>query len=397
MDKKILAELILTNKRVILPNLGAFLHKETTQMGTSNITFSPFLKYNDGLLEELIASKLGVSKTDAISFVKKIIDDINSDLMSTGKCFIPGIGNLAKDPKGTIFLSASEVGEHKTELNQGSKQISKPTEVVETFFVKKEDEPKTIELSSTEIKVPDEKEKESLISNERDTKPFRENYTEVSHGIERVNTQVLDSISIQNDSITEHMTSQSKGKPHKEKKKAVAVLVFLIISMTVILTFFFVIRELAFAPDEASWEMDKSRVEKIEPIEIPKSNEPANDEIRKEFENTNPDDEPTQTKPSKDEQPTLRTEDRIEQELTKRQTSIQKNETFNLVVGSFSDPTNAKKYAEELKKKGYRSEVLTQPNGKKLVVIESFSTHEQAEKKKDELKSVFPGIWIIKR
>ncbi len=395
MDKKILADLILTNKRLILPNLGAFLHKEAAQLGTSNITFSPFLKYNDGLLEELIASKLGVSKTDAISFVKKIIDDINSDLMSTGKCSIPGIGNLVKDPKGTIFLSASEIEEHKTEFKHGSNQNNQPSEIVETFHDKNEDEPKTIELNTTENLVSDEK--EPLISNERDPKPFRENYTEVSPGVERVNTQILDSISIQNDSIPEHMTSQSKGKPHKEKKKAVAVLVFLIISMAVILTFFFVIRELAFAPDEASWEMGKSQVEKIEPIQIPKSSEPANDEILKEFENTNPDDEPTQTKPSKDEQSTLRTEDRIEQELAKRQTSIQKDETFNLVVGSFSDPTNAKKFAEELKKKGYRSEVVTQPNGKRLVVIESYPTREQAEKKKDELKSVFPGIWIIKR
>lgn len=395
MVKKILAELILSNKRLILPNLGAFLHRETTQQGTFNITFSPFLKYNDGLLEELIASKLGLSKTDAISLVKKIIDDINSDLMITGMCSIPGIGYLIKDTKGTISLSASEIIEPKPEQWQDSSQNNKPAEIPETLFVKKEDEPETVELNFTETKVPNDK--EPFIPDEEDPKPFRGNYTEVSPGVERVNTQVFDSVTIQNDSITDHMTSQSKGKPHKEKKKAMAMLVFLIVSMAVILIFFFAIRELAFAPDEASWEMGNSQVEKIEPIGIPKSNEPANDEIRKEFESTNPYDELEQAKPSKDELSTLKTEDRIEQELTKRQASIQKNETYSLVVGSFSDPTNAKKYAEELKKKGYKSEDITQPNGKRLVVIESFPTREQAENKKDELKSVFPGIWIIKR
>lgn len=395
MDKKVLAELILTNKRLILPNLGAFLHKETAQPGTSNVTFSPFLKYNDGLLEELIISKFGVSKTDAISLVKKIIDDINSDLMSTGRCSIPGIGYLIKDSKGTISLSASETIEPKTEQKQNSNQNSKPAGVTETLFVKKEDEPETVELNITETKVPDEK--EAFIPDERDSKPFRENYTEVSPGVERVNTPVPDTISIQNDSITDQMTSKGKGTPHKEKSKAVAVVAFLIISMIVILTFFIAIRKLAFSPDEASWEMGKGQVEKIEPIEIPKSDEPANDEIRNEFENINPDEEQGQTMPSKTEQTTLRTEDKIEQELTIRQACIQKNETFSLVVGSFSDPANAKKYAEELKSKGYRSEVLTQPDGKRLVVIENFFTREQAVKKRDELKNVFPGIWIIKR
>ena len=51
MVNKIIADYLKTNKRLIVPQFGAFLHKDD---GT--VAFVPFLKKDDGVLIQLIGS-----------------------------------------------------------------------------------------------------------------------------------------------------------------------------------------------------------------------------------------------------------------------------------------------------------------------------------------------------
>ncbi|HBI80676.1 MAG TPA: hypothetical protein DDY04_01665, partial [Bacteroidales bacterium] len=76
MNRSILAELIRNNKRLIIPNLGAFLHRETESTAHPGITFSPFLKYNDGQLEELLVNHYSFTKIDALEQVKNLSSEI---------------------------------------------------------------------------------------------------------------------------------------------------------------------------------------------------------------------------------------------------------------------------------------------------------------------------------
>ncbi|HQE55179.1 hypothetical protein, partial [Tenuifilum sp.] len=94
MDRSILAELIRKNKRLIIPNVGAFLHRDTESNTQLSVTFSPFLKYNDGQLEDLLISNHGLSKIEAAEQVKKLSIEIIDEIKESGSYSIPGIGVL---------------------------------------------------------------------------------------------------------------------------------------------------------------------------------------------------------------------------------------------------------------------------------------------------------------
>ena len=60
MVNKIIADYLKTNKRLVVPQFGAFLHKDD---GT--VAFVPFLKKDDGVLIQLIGSAYGLNPGDA--------------------------------------------------------------------------------------------------------------------------------------------------------------------------------------------------------------------------------------------------------------------------------------------------------------------------------------------
>ena len=72
-----LKELAQNNRRVILPDLGAFLLKDNPG-GSKTIIFSSFLRYDDGFLEDAIAQKANITKPEASLAVKKLIAEIKT-------------------------------------------------------------------------------------------------------------------------------------------------------------------------------------------------------------------------------------------------------------------------------------------------------------------------------
>ena len=58
MTQKVLYELITQKSRVILPEFGAFLVKDdgSKTFNPENVSFSPFLKYNDGMVEDYLCT-----------------------------------------------------------------------------------------------------------------------------------------------------------------------------------------------------------------------------------------------------------------------------------------------------------------------------------------------------
>ncbi|HOU73523.1 MAG TPA: SPOR domain-containing protein, partial [Tenuifilum sp.] len=228
-------------------------------------------------------------------------------------------------------------------------------------------------------------------------------YTEVSPGVERVNTNALDSIIVEK-SLTENSNqiekdleqSNMKGASKKKPSSILRVIVFIAVSLFVILTFAFILRELAFAPDEADWESIKNKPEKVEPIKLPSDYASKSDDFDKKFEASNPDDEESKTATG-NAQPTQTTEEVIEKSLTQNARADNPSTIYSLVVGSFAEKANAQNFVNNLKAKGFSAEVYSKPNGKYLAVIGRFSSKDEANKQKDKLKSQFQGIWIISR
>ena len=108
MDNNDLANAIENHARLILPDFGAFLLKESNSntFKVENITFSPFLKYNDNVLEEYFAKYKGIPKDESIKQVKVFVDTIKEKIKSEGEYSIEGIGRLLRDNRGAIIFSA---------------------------------------------------------------------------------------------------------------------------------------------------------------------------------------------------------------------------------------------------------------------------------------------------
>ena len=100
-----------------------------------SITFSPFLKYNDGQLEELLISNYGLSKIEAADQIKKLSIEIIEEIKESGSYSIPGIGILINDSKGSINLTSEESSsqrkstDHDDGKNIQTTNIDPPLEV----------------------------------------------------------------------------------------------------------------------------------------------------------------------------------------------------------------------------------------------------------------------------
>jgi len=105
-------ELLEKHNRVIIPDFGAFLVKDTGDIRSlANISFSPFLRYNDGLVEAFLSEKDDLTKAEATNQVKAYVDSIKVQLDKGDHVELPKLGYFYKDARGTIQFRLDLTGE----------------------------------------------------------------------------------------------------------------------------------------------------------------------------------------------------------------------------------------------------------------------------------------------
>ena len=95
MVVEIIAKYLESNKRLIIPNLGAFIVKVPAQ----TILFSNLLKNDDGVLRSLLVQD-GMSEIEAAGVVDRFVFEINYRLQNNGECKLGGFGRLAVGANG---------------------------------------------------------------------------------------------------------------------------------------------------------------------------------------------------------------------------------------------------------------------------------------------------------
>ena len=407
MDSKDLAHIIENHTRIILPDFGAFLLKDSgnSTFKPENLTFSPFLKYNDNVLEEYYGKYKEVPKDEAIKQTKAFIESLKETIKTQGYFDIPGIGRLMRDSRGAIIFSAS------------GKSIP-PTDTVKPVANKPQKKSKKIseEKSNVDLNEQTESKQETIqddivldIDNQQ---PINEEYSEnqtleeqalVNESIIEIEEELKEPATEQNQEISstilksENSNNQEDNNDMaktKKKSKLVLILIYLGISLAAILIFAFIIREMAFNNEiresNRPSNVFKEKVEKNETETVVPEKETPKDEIDKAFDEMNTDDASESTESN--------IETQIEKSVIENAAIKQPaTEQFHLIAGSFKDKLNAEKYAKELKTAGYKSEVLTLPNGKNYVTVGSFPSKEKANQEKSKLTQKFPSIWILKQ
>lgn len=126
MDNNFLKQLIAQNSRVVIPEFGAFIKKENPD-GGEELVFSPFLRKDDGVVNQAIVKNYGVEKEDADAMVEEFISHLRETLATTGRYQISGIGIMTIDPNGAItFKKETETPSEVVEAKPVSPQPQAP-------------------------------------------------------------------------------------------------------------------------------------------------------------------------------------------------------------------------------------------------------------------------------
>lgn len=100
MIVELISKYLENNKRLVVPNLGAFIVKEAGRV----VLFSNLIKGDDGVLRSLLV-EAGVSEMETAAALDRFVFEVNFRLESTGECLLDGFGILKSGVNGTVSFA----------------------------------------------------------------------------------------------------------------------------------------------------------------------------------------------------------------------------------------------------------------------------------------------------
>ena len=165
MIVELISKYLEHNKRLVVPNLGAFIVKEAGR----TVLFSNLIKADDGVLRSLV-ERNGVSQLEAAGVVDRFVFEVHQAIDQGERFSLPGLCSFAPGANGTIrFHYAPELPVEpaapvaKATPKQAVESVSEPQQeepVVETAPVAVEEEPVVAQPASSPIEEPEHAEKE---------------------------------------------------------------------------------------------------------------------------------------------------------------------------------------------------------------------------------------------
>lgn len=419
----VIKSLVSQGKRVIIPDFGAFLIKDSTLssiLTKDNVTFSPFLKYNDGFLENELAHKYGLHKDDARLQVAAFVDAVKTTLNVDKKAYeVPGMGFFYKDKQGNAAFSIARpyeeppvkaessmpVAEAAANTVEENKLVGKPVEEAASAIPNIIFSPTKVEDSATD----------------KDVKPAIERSEEkpVIVGVKaekKVDNQASKAIEeVVKQEEPKRENERSSNPSSKRKPKTLLVGFILLVGALFVLNFFwtdiFGTKSDASRPkivlDPIDSEQKAAEAEKIEAKEV--AQDAIDNEVVSTIEKT------VNNASSNDEKRTVKVADAEKKPLEKKkednkpsdskkvsaadtkkvakESSSAEKQTYVVVLGSFETSESAEKHVDNLAKKKIKGHVIHR-SAVYSVVTATFKTYEEAQKERDRVKALGIDGWI---
>lgn len=348
-------ELLATNNRVIVPNYGAFLVRATSKSKDANtleeklkdIYFSPFLKFNDELLEKHIIKKENITKEQAAQKIAEFIDRVKKELDNEKPFVIVGFGEFVADKQGKVqFIPA--VKEESQTSKEEKKAEEKPIARKTTKKLTEEKEPKP---ATEEVPKVVEKRSTPEVKKESKKEIVLEEFKDEGKAPETV--------------VKEEAKSATTVKPEKsiysykkEKKSMNKGLIWSIaIGLPVAVIFIWVL--LNFSTVKKILNKEKVKTEKVSQKK-----------------------KTTTTLKTKTETAIKTKEEAKKSTANKTAKEVQKpvppQKKYYIIAGSFKNEKYAISYMNKLKSEGYNAEKLAVRNGMHAVSFNSFTEKNKA-------------------
>lgn len=403
MTTEYLIELLQKSVRVILPEFGAFLIKDdgSGSFKPQNLTFSPFLKYNDGMLEDNLAKDKGITKEQAKQLILEFIESIKKDLQEKGSFELNDMGQLYVDQRGSVLFKLGDKPKPQSEE-------APPTP-------KAEDKPETVEDTSEEPVKEDVLQIDEAVeaTEEKEEEPKEEKIKEVTPVVA---SETVASAKVETESKEEKKEIKQEAKAETKKptteptqKKGIGGAIFrgillglLVVALIIGSWFLYNKGFFTSSAQKAKVEIAQSREKKTVDKDKTEDAKVVEDEDTPlgEF------DEEYNQLIEKMEKSSLQDEElpEIEPQQTKRTPSTQSNAIaievereglFHIIAGSFRNASYAEKLSNDMSLSGFQSKVIVQPSGMHTVTLGSFPTRKEAADSMNVWKSQHPNIWIL--
>lgn len=352
-------ELLATNNRVIIPNYGAFLVRATSKSKDSNtleekladIYFSPFLKFNDELLEKHIIKKEGVTKEQAAEKIKQFIDDIKKELDQEKPYKIEGFGEFTADKQGKVIFTTVAKGKEVKKEETKPKPAEKRTTTAKTTA-------KTTSAAKAKATVKDEKKEEKASTPAKEEKP-------APAASKKEEDKKTDLKEFKPEEKKEEKTKQVE-KPiysYKKEKKPVNKGLIWTIAISVPVAAIFVWGILNFNTVKKVFLKDKVKTEKV----VKKKTTDKKQVTKKAAE--------VKAKTKSEEE-----KKQVEQKekVAEKKKPVTPQKKYYIIAGSFKNESYANSYLNKLKGEGYNAEKLAERNGMYAVSFSSFTDKRKA-------------------
>ncbi|NOQ25012.1 MAG: hypothetical protein GQ564_06575 [Bacteroidales bacterium] len=365
-------ELLATNNRVIVPNYGAFLVRATSKSKDANtleeklkdIYFSPFLKFNDELLEKYIIKKENVTKEQASEKITTFINDIKKELDLEKPFIIEGFGQFVADKQGKVqFLTvAKDVAEAPSAAKkEEKKEIEMPEKPDKPSASKKIPVAKT---TPTEEKIEDK----SKVAETKPTKAIDEKEEQKKESKATSSADKLKEFKPETKTPVTPTNEVPKAKPvtnqtksiysAKEQKKPINKGLILSIAIGLPLAAIFIWGILNLNTIKTVFNKEKTeKVVEQKPATKVKTETPATAASEKE---------------------TVAKAETKKTEKVVKQKPVTPQKKYYIIAGSFKNEKYALSYMNKLKAEGYKAEKLAERNGMHAVSYESFADKKEA-------------------
>ena len=341
MDKYIL-ELVESNERVILPDLGAFLSRKGK---TKQISFNEFLKFNDGLVVKYIAEKENLNNRDATKKVEEYVSRIRETLDKGSPYQIKGLGELRKNDRGRIDFYLEDQGKPPVQPMEKEEVPGKNVEIGKEETDKKE-----------EVKKADAR-------------------TGIS-GNNVSSAKTSSAVQFSTSSASDRKITEATEKPEGKKRKRFNWLVVLILLLALVI---------------AGGVIYRNEVQKVY-HKVMDSVISKNRPSRRDLLKTEPPvvemEEPVDTLRE------LESAEPVEQEKAEPLPASM-DEHYHIITGSFMNENFADKYMAKMISMGYQPTILRHRDNFYSVSIKSFSDKDRALKELTQVRQKIPRAWLL--
>ncbi len=402
--EELVKKYLIENKTIIIPRLGALT---LTNEVTLEVMFLSYLKFDDGKLIEAYANSnngtLEEAKDSVYKWVDKIVSDLDNDLEVT----MSDIGIFFKNNEGEYDFRSGTTVKDSSDLKEHENLEAEKDTITENVIIA----PPVEEVAYEPEKVEESGEENDFVESEKEEVQEIEPETILQESI--VETTVEESKSepvlMETETISQDKSDITLEKEEKiippenpsiqqneaiiERKRRSPINKILI-ALTIVLLLLGT-ASVVFYEDLRPF-LPFTKNEKFTKVEVKKPVIPE-DDLAEEPEDVNLIEEETNTdaieENGREAEKVEVKEKIIETPKIVSDSKVTHSESgFYVIVGSFSNRSNADNLLNDLISKGYKSEIV-EGSGLNMVSIARFSTFQEAQTMNTEVEN----SWILKK